>query len=347
MDEQFLTKLVQCDSVASREDQIRTLLYEELSTYCDEVIYDQLGSIAFHKKGNGPNVMLCAHMDEVGFLIKNITHNGMLELILLGSVQPLSQYMQRVHIVNAENETFNGVLMCDGIEHGLAIHPYVNMGCTSKEDVLKLGIQVGDMVSFASEPMRMNSMFVSKALDDRIGCYVLAQVLKELSTTTLDCNLYIVYTSSEEVGTRGAQTITNKINPDIGIAVDIGSAKDVHKTSDDNHRRLGSGPMLLHYDKGFIPTQRMTKYIQKLADECNVSLQHDMFVGGGTDMDKVHISGDGKPGVTLGIPLHYAHGAYSFVHERDVEDMQQLCKAFVKGFNQATYQSLITFIGKI
>lgn len=345
MDDYLLGRLVRCDSVAAREDQIRQLLHEELREYCDEVIYDHLGSIAFHKKGKGPKLMLCAHMDEVGFLVQHISDAGILELIALGSIQPCSNFMQKVHVVTEQKQIYDGVLMCDELVDHKVQNPYVDMGVSTSAEINEMGIQIGDMVSFASEPFRMKDTYVSKALDDRIGCYVLVQALKEVYPCELSCDLFICFTSSEEVGTRGVQTLGYKINPDFAIAVDIGSTKQVHKNTYENHRQLGNGPMLLHYDAGHIPTQAITGYIKRLANKNKINLQQDMFVHGGTDMDRMHLHQEGKPCVTIGIPLHYAHGAYSIVHTFDVDESLRLCVALIQDLHQEVYQKMITFHG--
>lgn len=345
MNLKLLNSLVSCDSVASHEDEVRQVLYEELISYCDDVFCDHLGSIAFHKKGKGPKVMLCAHMDEVGFLVKNITNKGMLEVLPLGSVQAMSQFMQKVHVTTTTHKKYEGILMCENASMQAAEQPYVNVGLNSKREAEELGIQIGDMVTFASLPFQMQDTYASKALDDRIGCYVLANVLKELHEISCECDVYVVFTSSEEVGTRGAQTITQRIDPDFAIALDIGSSKNIGDVTSANHRQLGKGVMLLHYDKGFIPTQRVTTYIKHIASRHTIALQDDMFVGGGTDMDKIHVCKYGKPGITLGIPLHYAHGAYSIVHRLDVENAQRLCFEIIKDFRQEAYLDMISFLG--
>lgn len=343
----YLKQLCECNAVASREDEMRKLLYENLKDCADEILTDNIGSIVFHKKGNGPKLMLCAHMDEVGFLVQHISENGMLFVTPLGSVQSFSQYMQKVYVITSDNKKYTGILMCEKADEKSTQNVYVDMGYFSKEQAEQANIQIGDMVCFATKAELLNeTVIVAKALDDRVGCYIISQTLMALKNEILHCDLFIAFTSSEEVGLRGAKTVSELVKPDICIAIDIGSTKDVHSNGFKNHRQLGKGPMLLHYDKGCIPTQKITSYIKQTAQKLSIPLQQDMFLGGGTDAGSVYLYKQGVPSVVLGIPLHYAHGAYSMAHTNDIDFATKLCIEISKTFDTQTHQKLISFLPK-
>lgn len=341
----YLKQLCECNAVASREDEMRALLYKHLKNSVDEILTDNIGSIVFHKKGSGPKLMLCAHMDEVGFLIQHISENGMLFVTPLGGVQPLTQYMQKVYVITSDNQKYTGILMCEKVDEKGVHNAYVDMGYFSKEQAEQANIQIGDMVCFATKAeMLQDTIVAAKALDDRAGCYVISETLLALEDETLHCDLFIAFTSSEEVGLRGAKTVSELVKPDMCIAVDIGSTKDVHSNGFKNHRQLGKGPMLLHYDKGCIPTQKITSYIKQTAKKISIPLQQDMFLGGGTDIDSVYLYKQGVPGAVLGIPLHYAHGAYSMAHIEDINYTVKLCVEIAKTFDTTVRQKLIDFL---
>lgn len=349
MNTELLKRLSNADAVASKEGEVRKILYEELHEICDDIQYDHLGSMIFHHKGMGSNpvkIMFAAHMDEVGFLVRHISDIGFVYLIVLGGVHNNSKDMQKVRITTRDGQKITGILNVSRDDHGTVKEMYVDVGCETRTEVEQLGVEIGNMVCFASccERMNKDSIMMGKAMDDRSGCYVLVEAMKQLVKTHHECDIYMVATSSEEVGVRGGKTATCKVQPDIVFALDVANNPELVKNYT-NHRLLGQGLMLVHYDKTLAPNEKLLSYVMKLAKENHIPYQCDMFSGGGTDAGNASLTGEGTVALVLGIPLRYCHGAYSLVHEDDLNSVLQLVGKLVEKITRKDYEEFINFNG--
>ncbi|WP_326513356.1 aminopeptidase [Clostridium intestinale] len=345
----LLKELSNGDSIASNEKEVRDILIRELKAYSDEISFDGLGSVIFHKKGNGPKVMFCAHMDEVGFMVRSISDIGMIYVIPIGGVKDEAKKLQKVRITTADDNKIIGILNSSiDDKTGKVKESYIDIGCDSKEEVENLGVDIGDMVCFHSSCENLNSeeLIMGKAMDDRAGCYVLAEVLKAIENTHHDCDVYIVGTSSEEVGMRGGKTATEKIKPNIVFAVDVANAPELVRDHR-NKRKIGHGPMLVHYDKAMIPNKNLLGLVKKLCKENNIEYQSDMFSGGGTDAGNAHLQGEGIPSMVIGIPLRLCHGPYSIVHTKDIKNTISLVVKIIENIDEEVYKNISEHIGGI
>ena len=326
MNSELLKELSNADSVASVEDEVRSILYRELAKYSDEVFSDRLGSIIFHKKGTSPNplkIMFCAHIDEVGFMVRHISDIGFVYLVALGSVLNKSKEMQMVRITTQDGKKVEGLLNVTKDSNGNVKEMYVDIGVDSADEVKALGIDVGDMVCFASEARQIQDKVIAgKAMDDRTGCYVMIEAMKRIHGN-VENDIYFVGTSSEEVGVRGGKTATHIIDPDIVFALDVANNPELVKNYT-NHRLIGKGPMIVHYDKTLSPNKKLIK---------------------GTDAGNAHLEKGGRLALVLGIPLRYCHGSYSFVHSDDLESLTQLVNCLIDHLTYQDYQNFINFIG--
>nr|WP_319487303.1 aminopeptidase [uncultured Caproiciproducens sp.] len=348
MDIELVKKLSDADAVASHEDEVRNILLEELKDFSDEIDFDKLGSAIFYKKGSseGPRVMVCAHMDEVGFLVRSISGLGMLYVIPVGSVRTFSKFMQGVRVTTESGRKIPGILNSTYLD-GDVKDLMVDIGAVSAEEVSALGIRVGDMVTFSSscQNYEIQDTFAGKAFDDRLGCYVLAETMKRLANVQLPNQLYMAATSSEEVGLRGGKTSAYKIHPDIVIVLDVACWGTELCRDHTNNRQIGHGPMLLHYDKTMVPSSRLLAHIQAIADQSGIALQEDMFSNGGTDGGQAHLTRDGAVCAVLGIPLRYGHSPYSISSSKDVDGAVNLLTAVIKSLDKTAYLSTVNFAG--
>ena len=343
----LLKRLSNADAVAAKENEVRNILKEECSSYCDEVSYDHLGSVIFHKKGTDSDplkIMFSAHMDEVGFLVRHISDIGFVYLIALGGVLDKSKEMQKVRITTCTGEKITGILNVTKNEHGAVKDMYVDLGVDSREEVENLGVEIGNMVCFASECIQMNNekVYAGKAMDDRSGCYVISEALKRLSKESLRSDVYMCGSSSEEVGVRGGKTATYQINPDIVFAIDVANNPELVKNYT-NHRLIGKGCMIVHYDKTMAPNEKLLSFVKETARIHGISYQCDMFSGGGTDAGNAHLSRNGKLALVIGIPLRYCHGAGSLIHEDDLESAIALVCELAKTLTKEKYKEFISF----
>ena len=342
----FLKRLSNADAIAGREKEVRTLLRNEMKDYSDEIRYDHLGSICFKSSGTEENpvkIMFSAHMDEVGFFVRHISDNGFIYLIAVGGVLDKSKEMQKVRVTTESGKKIPGILNVTKVD-GKVKDMYVDVGCETGQEILDLGVQIGDMVTFASESYEMAQpkVICGKAMDDRTGCYVISNAIKKIHEIKHKSKVWMVASSSEEVGTRGGKTTTELIDADIVVAVDVANNPELVKNFT-NHRLLSKGCMILHYDKTMVPNEKFLRYVKKLAKEHNVLFQEDMFSGGGTDCANAHLVNTGKIALVIGIPLRYCHAAWSLVHEDDLNNAISLVTEIATSIGKKEYESFIDF----
>lgn len=343
---ELLQQLSDADAIAGREKEVRTLLRNEMKDYSDEIRYDHLGSICFKSSGTEENpvkIMFSAHMDEVGFFVRHISDNGFIYLIAVGGVLDKSKEMQKVRVTTESGKKIPGILNVTKVD-GKVKDMYVDVGCETGQEILDLGVQIGDMVTFASESYEMAQpkVICGKAMDDRTGCYVISNAIKKIHEIKHKSEVWMVASSSEEVGTRGGKTTTELIDADIVVAVDVANNPELVKNFT-NHRLLSKGCMILHYDKTMVPNEKFLRYVKKLAKEHDVLFQEDMFSGGGTDCANAHLVNSGKLALVIGIPLRYCHAAWSLVHEDDLNNAISLVTEIATSIGKKEYESFINF----
>ncbi|MEG0329026.1 MAG: aminopeptidase [Longicatena sp.] len=344
---EFLRALSNADAIAANELEIRNVLTKELKEYADEISYDKMGSIIFTKKGSkkGPRIMICAHMDEVGFIVNNISPLGQIIVTEIGRVKPLAQFMQKVRITTDEGNKIEGIVQSTLGADASAEETYVDIGAYTREDVENLGIQIGDMVTYTTEyqTMDLQNLILGKAFDDRLGCYVIGEVLKRLKTIDHPNDVFIVGTSSEEVGTRGAKTSTYHVNPDIVIVIDVSCGKNEFDRGYKNRRQIGHGMMLMYHDRTLVPNKKLVRTVKESIVSLEKEVQYDMFVRGATDGAETHKNKDGVPTVITCLPLRYGHCAYSIAHEQDAQDLIDILVDVIKNLDINTYKDIIDF----
>lgn len=347
MNLEFLKRLSEADGIASNEGEVRKVLLDELKDYSDNIVCDGLGSIIFSKESSdkAPKIMVCAHMDEVGFIVRSISKDGMIHLMTVGGVKPLAQHLQRVRITTEDGKKIPAIIngtYKDEVTENL----YADIGAYTEEEVYNLGIQVGDMVTYATEfeGFDLPNRFVGKAFDDRLGCFVMGEVLKNLEGKNLSSNIYFAATSSEEVGIRGAKTAAQLINPDVVFVIDVACHRNEFVRDHTNKKQIDKGVMLMHFDRTLAPNKKMIKYVKNTANKINIPLQHDMFKSGGTDGGEAHKVNEGKPTVVTCLPVRYGHCAFSIVSPIDLNSMISLYTELILGFNSEKYNEIKNFI---
>ena len=347
MNSLLLKRLCEADSIASHEDEVRKILYSELAKLSDEIFCDDLGSLIFYKKGRSKNplkLMFCAHMDEVGFMVRHISDIGFIYLIAVGGVLDKSKEMQMVRITTDSGQKIEGLLNVTKDSQGNVQEMYVDIGVETAQEVYDCRIEIGNMVCFASGTKQLQPhVYAGKAMDDRSGCYVLIEAMKKMAAD-IENDVYFVGTSSEEVGIRGGKTATYLIDPDIVFAIDVANHPELSRNYT-NHRYIGKGPMIVHYDKTMSPNRKLLACVKRLAKENNIPYQCDMFSGGGTDAGNAHLEKGGRLSLVLGIPLRYCHSCYSFVHQNDLDNLIELIGLLVEKITREDYVEFINYMG--
>jgi putative aminopeptidase FrvX len=344
MDLSLLKALSEADAIASNEQEVRDILLQQARSYDKPVKFDGLGSTLIRlNESNGPKIMICAHMDEVGFMVRSISREGAIEVIPIGNVRMTARTLQPVRITTRNGKKIAGLLDGDS-NQGEITNLRVDIGAASGEEIKQAGINPGDVVTFNTPfSEQPNGRVIGKAFDDRLGCWHLLELLRELHSVELEAEVWLAATSSEEVGLRGGHTATRLINPDIAIVLDTACWSKNFDYGPANHRQIGKGPMMVIYDKTMIPSPRLTQLVEDVANENAITLQRDMFSNGGTDGGSVHLSGYGVPTVVLGPPTRHGHCAASIADINDLKHTHQLLVALVKKLTRQNVDRLKDF----
>src|SRR5690625_4260673 len=288
---------------------------KEMEPYADEVIHDNLGGIFGVKHGEGPRVMVAGHMDEVGFMVTQITDNGVLRFQPLGGWWNQVLLAQRVQIMT-EDGPIPGVigsipphnLTPEQRKKPMEIkNMLIDIGADDKEDAEKNGVRPGQSIVPVCPftPMANEKKILAKPWDNRYGCGLAIELLKEVHNEKLPNTLYSGATVQEEVGLRGAQVAANMIQPDVFYALDASPANDM--SGDKNEfGQLGKGALLRIFDRTMITHRGMREFILDTAESNDIPYQY--FISqGGTDAGRVHIANDGVPSAVIGICSRYIH----------------------------------------
>lgn len=344
MDLSLLKALSEADAIASSEQEVRQILLDEADRLHKEVRFDGLGSVLIRlNESDGPKVMICAHMDEVGFIVRSISSEGAIDVLPVGNVRMAARQLQPVRITTREESKIPGLL--DGERNGNDVGSLrVDIGARSYDEVVQAGVRPGDRVTFDT-PFQVlpHQRMMGKAFDDRLGCYLLVALLRELNETELPAEVWLVASSSEEVGLRGGQTAARAVAPDVAIVLDTACWAKNFDYGAANHRQLGKGPMLVLSDKSLIAPPKLIALVERVSAEAEIPLQLDMFSNGGTDGGAVHLSGTGVPTVVIGPATRHGHCAASIADCRDIMQTQALLSALITSFTRETVAHLKDF----
>ncbi|GHL73641.1 exoaminopeptidase [Escherichia coli] len=343
MDLSLLKALSEADAIASSEQEVRQILLEEADRLQKEVRFDGLGSVLIRlNESTGPKVMICAHMDEVGFMVRSISREGAIDVLPVGNVRMAARQLQSVRITTREECKIPGLL--DGDRQGNDVSAMrVDIGARSYDEVMQAGIRPGDRVTFDTTfQVLPHQRVMGKAFDDRLGCYLLVTLLRELHDAELpaECGWWQVPAKRWDYA---AGNCHPRVSPDVAIVLDTACWAKNFDYGAANHRQIGNGPMLVLSDKSLIAPPKLTAWIETVAAEIGVPLQADMFSNGGTDGGAVHLTGTGIPTVVMGPATRHGHCAASIADCRDILQMQQLLSALIQRLTRETVVQLTDF----
>ncbi len=370
LDIKFLENLCNAFGPSGHESEAQRIAHEYGKQFADEILFDRLGSVVFKKGNSGPKIMLAGHVDEIGFVIKEITKEGYLKFHQLGGWWDQTLLTQEVVI-----RPFKGGDKIVGVigappPHVLSPEErskvvtkdkmYIDIGCSSKKEVEALGIRVGDPavpLSYfrtmkrerkekdeddkdAEEKTVEVTLVSAKAFDDRIGVFIILEALRRLAEENIEHpnTVYAVSTVQEEVGLRGAKTSAQMIQPDIGFALDVDISGD-SPGSKGLVQKMGKGVAISAGDGSMIPNPRLRKFVLEVAEEVGIKHQAAFLPAGGTDAGQIHLAGMGAPSLFLGIPTRYIHSHHGILDLGDVEAAVQLVVEVIKRLDQKTVDS--------
>jgi len=348
----FLELLCNEDGVSGYESNLNPIIIEAFEKYTDNIVIDRLGNIIAHKKGkvsdskNKVKIMIAAHMDEIGLMVKDIEENGFLRFTNIGGVDPRTILGQEV-IVHGREDLF-GVIgskpphLQDPKEQDKAIameDMTIDIGL-SKEDVDKL-VNIGDTITIKRELRDLiGGRVTAKALDDRAGIAATLECMKELDKINHDADIYFVTSIQEEVSMAGALVSAFKVNPDIGIAVDVGFGSTPELAKSETIE-LGKGPGIT-IGGNIHPNLR--KKLVGVANEYNIPNQIEVNAGPtGTDARAIQITREGIPSLVLSIPLKYMHTSVEVVDMKDIKNTGKLLAFFIASITSENLEGLLCY----
>src|SRR5438093_29298 len=334
IDYDLLKRLSETPGVPSREERIRAVVLAAMRPVVDEVRVDAMGNAVGRRRGRGSGgsgrprrVMVAAHMDEIGFLVRHVSKEGFLRLQPVGGFDPKTLVAQRVQ-VHTSGGAVRGVLMPSGGKPPHLMPPgeqpkppkvedfFVDVGLTGEQ--AGEAVEVGDMVTLDRTCERVGGNIVGKCMDDRAGVFVMLEALRVVHE--LQVEIVAVATVQEEVGLRGATTAAFGVEPDIGVALDATLAVDIPGTEEhDRVTHLGKGVGIKVMDSSSISDPRLVRHFRDLARREHIPFQMEVLPRGGTDAGAMQRARMGMPVITLSVPARYVHTPNEMVSETDVD----------------------------
>lgn len=337
----FVKEFCEVNAISGHEKEASRVFKKYVEGYADEIDYDNLGSI-IARQGNGPvKIMIAGHLDEVGFLVKSIDNNGFIRIHPIGGWWGHVVMAQRFVITTRTGKEYLAVSGSTA-PHGMPAEArlkvrdiadmYLDLGVKNKEEVEKLGIKIGDPITPYSkfEELANNKYWLCKAFDNRIGCAVGVEVLRNLKGVNHPNTVYACGTVQEEVGCRGARTCAYKVHPDIAFALDVTLSNDAPGANANLEAKLGAGVAISYGDGSVIGHTGLIELLDKICEEKKIPFTHDILQAGGTDSGEIHKSFDGVVNCTISIPCRYIHSHTSIMHEDDYVAAIDLITEFCK-----------------
>lgn len=322
---ELIEKLTHTFGPTGYEKQIRDLIYENIKDYADECRIDALGNLIVRKgtkKENGKRIMISAHMDEIGLMVTHIDENGYAYLAGIGGIYPVNCVSNRIRFENG----VEGMIYAKDPRNGKTPTMdklFVDTGAKSREDSK---IKIGDPAVFVGEFVDLGDCWMSKTLDDRVGCLIAIEALKAIKDTPNE--IYFVFSVQEEIGARGAQTAAYSIDPDLGIAIDVTLCNDTPGLIE-RSPRLGAGPCIKAKDASLVGNPWLNNALYDAAERAGIPYQVEVLRVAGTDAETIQQARSGVPSSALSVACRYVHSPSEMVDVNDVKQSIELLAEFV------------------
>lgn len=351
---QLLRSLSEAPGPSGFEEPVRKIMVSEMKPFADRVDYDGLGSVIARQGTNGPRIMVDAHMDELGGMIRRITPDGYLSMQMLGGWLDQALVDQRWTIITSKGQ----VQAITGIRDVHIVSPeersrvylrdslLLDVGAKNAAEVRAMGIEIGDPVVPDAPFSVMNGTnnYLGKAWDDRIGCAVIIEVMRRLKTQLHPNQIFYAATVQEEIGLRGSHTASDVIKPDIGIALEGGITGDSPGSRpEESQAKLGAGPGVFLYDSSALPNRKFIALLKQVAADNKIPLQLDLVQGYGDDSAEIQKSNGGVPTINLVVVTRYTHAHNGIINRRDFDQMVDLVVALIQKIDARTVANLKDF----
>jgi endoglucanase len=349
-----LQKLADAAGPPGFEEPVRALLVGMMKPLAGSLTYDGMGSIIATQGSSGPKIMVDAHMDELGGMVRRVTPNGLLTMqmlggwldqalpdqrwVIIGSKGPVKAVtgIRDIHVVPADERT--RVFPRDGL--------FLDVGARSEAEVREMGISPGDPIvpDAPFEILNGTSNYLGKGWDDRVGCAVIVESMRRLANEPHPNRIAWVITTQEEIGLRGAHTAADAVKPELGIAIEGGITGDVFPGKlEETQVKLGAGPGIFLYDSSAIPNRKLTAFVKQAAFERKLPLQFDLVQGYGDDSAEIQKSSGGVPTVNLVVPVRYTHAHNGILNRQDFDQTVELVVGMLKKLDAAEVRRIRDF----
>jgi len=336
------------------EEPIRKVMVEQMRPLASSITFDGMGSIIATQGTAGPRIMVDAHMDELGGMVRRITPKGLLTMQMLGGWLDQALVDQRWTIVGSKGPVkavtgIRDVHVVPAEERGRVYSRnslFLDVGATSEAEVRAMGISVGDPIvpDAPFEVLNGTGNYLGKAWDDRVGCAVVVEAMRRLAAAPHPNQILWAITTQEEIGLRGAHTAAETIKPELGIAIEGGITGDVFPGHpEETQAVLGGGPILFLYDSSALPNRKLSELVKQTAAERKLPLQLDLVQGYGDDSAEIQKSSGGVPTVNLLVPARYTHAHNGVINRRDFDQTVDLLVAMLQKLDGPTVAALRDF----
>lgn len=324
---ELVRRLTETYGPSGHEERIREVIREEIKGAVDEVRVDALGNLIARKKGNGAaprkKVMLAAHMDEIGVIATHVDEKGFLRFASLGGVFPLTLLGHRCVFGNGIVGTFGREKKDSSSTEVKMDRMFIDVGAS---DAGTAPVAIGAAAGFWRDFVDLGNRMIAKAMDDRIGCVVLIETMRQLKKSPHD--IYFVFTVQEEVGVRGATTSAYGVQPDLALAIDVTDTGDTPESTT-MAVALGKGPAIKVKDSGMLAHPAVKNLLVSTAQEAKIPYQLEVLVGGSTDAMAMQVTREGVPAGVVSIPARYVHTPSEMVDLNDVQNAVKLLVSFL------------------
>jgi len=351
---QLLQKITDAAGAPGFEEPIRKVMLEQMRPLAGAVTFDGLGSIIATKGNTGPRVMIDAHMDELGGVVRRVTPRGLLTMQMLGGWLDQALVDQRWTIIGSKGpvRAVTGIRDVHVVpaDERTKVYPrdtlFLDVGAATDAEVAAMGIAPGDPVVPDAPFSVMNGTqnYLAKGWDDRVGCGVVIEAMRRLASMPHANQIFWTITTQEEIGLRGAHTAAEVVKPDVGIAIEGGITGDVFPgRPEETQVKLGAGPGLFLYDSSALPNRRFVKLVRETSSALKLPLQVDLVQGYGDDSAELQKALGGVPTVNLVVPVRYTHSHNGIINRRDFDQTVDLLVALIQKLDAAQLQRLKDF----
>lgn len=343
MSVKHLENLCMINGASGDESRVRDYIKKNISHFADDITVDSMGSIIAFKKGtkyHNKKIIVSAHMDEVGFIISDITDDGFLKFKCVGGYDNRILLTQRLTITKSNGDETDGIIGIKAVHLQSADERkkvvstdsmYIDIGASSKEDAMKY-VSRGDYAVFSPNYKFLGGDCIkSKALDDRIGCAVMMNLMEN----EYESDIYFCFTTQEECGLRGARVIGQRLNADIAFVLEATTAADVPYVDKSMHcTTQGMGPAVSVMDRASYSNKELNKFVCKTADEAGIMYQFKKSAFGGNDAGGFQTAASGAKTCVISVPCRYIHSPVSTARQSDIDGMYNLANAVLNDINK-------------